>query len=44
MFSKAGADILVCGTSSIFNPQFTIDQGVKKLKEKVKEQFYEKRI
>lgn len=40
----AGADILVCGTSSIFNPQFTIDQGVKKLKEKVKEQFYEKCI
>lgn len=27
----AGADILVCGSSSIFNPEFTIAEGVKRL-------------
>ena len=27
----AGADILVCGSSSIFNPEFSIAEGVKRL-------------
>lgn len=32
----SGADIIVCGSSSIFNSEFSIKQGVEKLIEKVK--------
>ncbi|GAF94105.1 unnamed protein product, partial [marine sediment metagenome] len=33
---KAGANILVCGTSSIFHPQLGIKKGITKLREVLK--------
>jgi len=31
LMAKAGANILVCGTSSIFKPNLGIKEGIKKL-------------
>ena len=32
---KLGADIFVCGTSSVFNKDFTIAEGVNELRDRV---------
>jgi len=33
---KAGANVLICGTSSIFHPEFGIKEGIAKLRESLK--------